>query len=99
MNGLIWYNYLQLKSKNYINNHITIDYIKCVHFFLKSNAVHTIYLLIYITLSPATCTIETFIRKVIQYFVQSWDIRSTMSDKKFDGQCTISVGLLGNNWV
>jgi len=38
MNGLSWYNYLQLKSKTYMDDDITINYIKLLKecaFFLE----------------------------------------------------------------
>ncbi|KAF0710298.1 52 kDa repressor of the inhibitor of the protein kinase-like, partial [Aphis craccivora] len=86
VNGLIWYDYWQLKSQSFIND-IMVDHKKllkeCEFFPAVKKRIR-----IYITLPPTTCTVERSFSTLRR--VKTWT-RSTMSEDRLDGLCMISV--------
>jgi len=86
VNGLIWYDYWQLKSQSFIND-IMVDHKKllkeCEFFPAVKKGI-----IIYITLPPTTCTVERSFSTLRR--VKTWT-RSTMSEDRLDGLCMISV--------
>lgn len=86
VNGLVWYDYWQLKSQSFIND-IMVDYkkllVECEFFPAVKKGI-----MIYITLPPTTCTVERSFSTLRR--VKTWT-RSTMSEDRLDGLCMISV--------